>query len=167
MIVGNGNIASALTDRPDVTFFASGISDSSCTDMGQFVRERDLLLSQDHETHLVYFSSLSIYLEATPYNQHKKLMEEFVKLKFKSYTIVRIGVIEWGKNPTTIHNVFRRKLANGEPIEVKPVNRWLTTRKEFDYWMGMIRVGEKDTMNITGQLVTAQEILEMVKEGKL
>lgn len=167
MIIGNGNIARVLTDRDDVTFFASGVSDSGCTDVAQFARELKLLLQQDRNKHLVYFGTLSIYISDSPYNRHKVHMERMVKELFESYTIVRPGVLEWGKNPTTIHNIFRRKIAENETIEIQDVYRWITPLKDFQYWMSLIRVGEREEMNITGQLVKAADILQMVKEGKL
>lgn len=167
MIIGNGNIAKAIDDRDDVIFFASGNSDSGCTDEEEFRREYNLLLSMPDDIHFVYFSSLGIYINNNPHFQHKKFMEDVIKQKFKSYTIVRIGVIEWGKNPTTIHNVFKRKLANNEPIEIQDTYRWINTLEEFKYWLSNIRVGEREEMNITGRLVKVVEILEMVKQGKL
>ena len=39
MIVGNGNIAKVLKDRDDLVFFASGVSNSSCTDEKEYERE--------------------------------------------------------------------------------------------------------------------------------
>lgn len=167
MIIGHGNIARAIDDRPDVIFFASGVSDSGCTDQGQFNREVDLIYAMAQHRHLVYFSTLSIYISDSPYNEHKRNMESIVKERFQSYTIVRVGVIEWGKNPTTIHNVFKRKLAAGEPIELQDTYRWITPLKDFKYWLRLIRIGEREEMNISGLLVTPAEILQMIKENKL
>ena len=60
MIIGNGNIANTLIskDRNDIIFFASGVSDSSCSDITEFERELNLLNKQDYNIHLVYFSNL-------------------------------------------------------------------------------------------------------------
>lgn len=167
MIVGKGNIANVIEDREDIIFFASGNSNSSCVDQKEFDREIELLLSMPRNEHLVYFSSLAIYINNNPYCKHKKNMEAIIKKAFNSYTIVRIGVIEWGKNPTTIHNVFKRKLANNEAIEIQDTYRWITYMEDFKYWLKLIPVGEKSEMNITGKLVKVSEILQMVKEGKL
>lgn len=167
MILGTGNIASVLKDRADILFFASGISDSSETRPSEFDRERQLLLAQDKNKHLVYFSSLSIYRDSNPYNEHKKKMERIVKANFNSYTIIRIEIISWGRNETTIHNVFRRKLGAGEPIEIRDTFRYIVNKDEFLYWLSLIPVGECSEMNIPGIRYSIKEILEMVKIGKL
>lgn len=166
-IIGNGNIASVLTDRDDVTFFASGVSNSAEIDSTKFNREYELLMKQDFDKHLVYFSSLSIYKVDNDYNRHKKRMEECVKRNFKSYTIVRVEVIAWGKNPTTIHNVFRKKLENNEPITLIDTYRYVLTEEEFKDWLELIPVGEKNEMNIPGERLHVIDILKMVKEGLL
>lgn len=167
MIVGKGNIARVLKDREDVTFFASGVSNSAEDRESEYERELDTLIKQDPNKHLVYFSSLSIYRSNNRYNQHKKKMEGWVKQIFKSYTIVRIEIISWGKNPTTIHNVFKRKIENGEPITVIDDFRYIVTEDELNYWLDLIPVGEKHEMNIPGERFHVYDILKMVKEGVL
>jgi len=167
MIIGKGNIASVIKDREDVVFFAAGVSNSAEDRTGEYERELDTLLKVDPDKHLVYFSSLSIYRSTNRYNQHKKKMEDYVRKTFKSYTIVRIEVIAWGKNPTTIHNVFRKKIENNEPITVIDDYRYIVTEEEFNYWLNLIPVGEKHEMNIPGERYHVYDILKMVKEGIL
>lgn len=167
MIVGKGNIASVLQDREDLIFFAAGVSNSSETKQEEFQREILLLLEQDKKKHLVYFSSLSIYRDNNAYNNHKRHMERLVKMHWRFYTIVRIEVIAWGKNPTTIHNVFRSKLQNGEPIQIQATHRYIVQKDEFLYWLGLIRVGECNEMNIPGTRYDIIDILKMVKERRL
>jgi hypothetical protein len=167
MIIGNGNIAKVLEDRDDVTFFASGVSDSSCTDESLFEREKDLLNKQDFKKHLVYFSNLGVYRWDNRYIQHKREMEKLVKQWFYSYTIVRVEVLEWAKNPTTIHNYFRRMLKDGKPITIQDTHRYLLSLEEFKYWMDLIPVGEKNEMNILGSKVHVHEIYKRVKDGEL
>jgi hypothetical protein len=94
-------------------------------------------------------------------------MEALVKEMSKSYTIIRLGVCEWAKNPTTIQNVFKKKIENNEPIEIQDTYRWITPLKDFQYWTSKIRVGEKEEMNISGKLVTVLELLNMIKAGEL
>ena len=60
MIVGKGDIASILNDRDDVTFFVSGVSNSSETRLEEFEREKKLLFEQNKDICLVYFSSITI-----------------------------------------------------------------------------------------------------------
>lgn len=147
MIIGNGDIASVIIDKENITFFASGVSNSRETDNLKFLRESALLGRQDKNRHLVYFSSLSIYYSDTPYTRHKKIMEDLVsKSLFKSYTIIRLGNISWGKNPNTLINYLK---AHPE-AEIQKVYRHIVGKDEFQYWLSMIRVGEKDIMNVPG-----------------
>src|ERR1017187_5555025 len=102
MILGHGDIGSVLKDRPDRLYFASGVSNSQETDENEYQRETDLLPKQDKAAHIVYFSSLIVFYGNTRYAQHKRRMEAITKHHFKTYTIVRLGNIDWGKNPHTI-----------------------------------------------------------------
>lgn len=167
MIVGNGNIAKVLTDRDDVLFFASGVSDSSCTDVTQFEREANLLCRMPKDLHLVYFSNLGVYRWDNAYIRHKKSMEKLVKNTFKSYSIVRVEVLEWARNKTTIHNYFRECIKNGTPITLQDTYRYLLSLDEFLYWIGLIRVGEQEEINITGRKLHVCDIYKLVKDGQL
>lgn len=167
MIIGNGNIASVLKDRNDLVFFASGVSNSSCKDEKEFKRESDLLKTVSPDKHLVYFSNLGIYYKKDPYTSHKINMENLVKERFNYYTIVRIEVCEWVKNPTTILNVFKEKIKNNEEIQILETSRYVLSLDEFQYWMNLIPVGQKNEMNIPGIKMTIREIVEKIKSGDL
>lgn len=165
MIVGHGDIASVLDwagERKDINFFASGVSNSREERDCEYKRERRLLDQQPKDIHLVYFSSLCIYYANTAYAKHKIKMEERVKLMFKSYTIVRVGNIDWGVNPNTIINYFRAH----PDAEVKSgTYRFVVSKNEFIFWIKLIRVGSKEEMNITGHMLTANEIYNRVQNG--
>lgn len=154
MVIGHGDIASVLKDREDVIFFASGVSNSQCTDYNEFKREYDLLCQQNRYSHLVYFSTLSIYYADTKYTRHKKRMEGIVQSRFATSTIVRIGNIDWGKNPNTLINYLK---AHPE-AERRNETRYLIDKYEFLHWMDKIRVGENDIMNLTGQIINVKEL---------
>jgi hypothetical protein len=143
------------------------VSNSQIDDFDQFQREKNLLLEQDRNKHLVYFSSLSVYRSNTPYNQHKKDMELLIKDNFPYYTIIRIEVIEWGRNPTTIHNVFRDNISKGYKSLIKDDFRYVVSIKEFLYWMSLIPLWERTEMNITGVRHSIQQIYDRVKQGTL
>lgn len=161
MIIGTGDIAGALIDRPDVTFFASGVSNSSCTDIDKFQREIDLLMDQRRSTHLVYFSSLCIYWSDTEYADHKRYMEWLIKQHFPAYTIVRLGNISWGSNPNTLINYMRSHL--NAPI--RACYRHIIDKNEFQYWMRLIPVGKASEMNIPGKMWFVPELVEKIREG--
>jgi UDP-2-acetamido-2,6-beta-L-arabino-hexul-4-ose reductase len=169
MIIGNGNIARVIDDRDDVIFFASGVSDSSCTDDDAFIREIELLYGQDRNKHLVYFSGHNIYTKTTPYAKHKIGMEQTVKHLFNSYTIVRLGICDWNTNPKTIINHYKEVIKSGRPIVYNSDDmiRHIVTLNDFKYWLSLIRVGEREEMNITGRMITVPELIEEIKQGKL
>lgn len=156
MIIGHGDIASALTDRPDVTWFASGVSNSKCTDVGEYERERVLLLNQPLGKHLVYFSSLCIYYGSSMYAAHKKVMELTIKHRWQSYTIVRLGNIDWGINPNTLINYLK---AHPE-AEIQNTYRHIVSLDEFKYWMNLIPVGARNEMNIPGRMVFVPDLVK-------
>jgi hypothetical protein len=159
MIIGNGDIASAIIDREDVNFFASGVSNSACTDFKQFNREITLLDKMPKHVHVVYFSSLCIYYSPSFYANHKKMMERIVRTSFDSYTIVRLGNISWGINPNTFINYLKAHLE----AEIQNVYRHIIDKEEFQYWLSMIRVGERDIMNVPGKMVWVPDFVMDLK----
>lgn len=165
MVIGSGDIASALKDldRDDFIFFASGVSDSQCTDEEEFSRERLLLKEQDLSTKIIYFSTLSIFDKITPYTIHKFHMEKLVKYRH-DYCIVRLGNIAWGKNPKTVVNYFRNAIKNNEPVVLRDEYKYICTMEDFKYWINKIPDFNCE-MNITGERIHAKELYERLKNG--
>lgn len=137
MIVGNGDIASAIKDRKDLLFFVSGVSNSKETRGSEFRREIELLLDQDKNSHIVYVSTLSVLYSDTPYTRHKRHMEQLVK-GFKTWTIFRLGNITWGTNPRTLINYLRNRHQRGLKLDIQDVYRYIVDKDEFQYWLEMI-----------------------------
>jgi hypothetical protein len=159
VVIGHGDIASVIKDRPDVTYFVSGVSNSRETRMSEFNREIELLMDQPRLRHLVYISTLSIYYADNAYVRHKKHMEQIIRNNFKSYTIFRIGNITWGTNPNTLINFLKY---HPEAV-IQPVYRYLLSEKEFTHWVSMAPIGEKHEMNITGKCVFVPELAEDIR----
>lgn len=159
MILGHGDIASVLTDREDRLYFASGVSNSGETRRSEYEREKKLLLDQDRNRHLVYFSSLSVFYTDTLYSQHKRRMERLIKKHFKHYTIIRLGNITWGKNPHTIINHMRAQKALGKKLEIRNAYRYIVDQKEFLHWINLIPDWSCE-MDITGRLLTINQIVK-------
>jgi hypothetical protein len=155
MIIGHGDIASVLKDREDRIYFASGVSNSQEKRESEYLRELVLLMEQDSHRHLVYFSSLCIFYSDSRYSIHKQLMEQAVMDRFRTYTIVRLGNITWGKNPHTLINYLR---AHPE-AEIKDIYRFIVSKEEFLYWMEMIPNFSCE-MNIPGCRMLVKEIKE-------
>jgi nucleoside-diphosphate-sugar epimerase len=168
VIIGQGDIAQQLwrADKPFITFFASGVSNSKQQDETEYQREISLLLKQPKDQHLVYFSSLCIYYSQTRYAQHKVAMERLIKENFQTYTIVRLGNITWGRNPNTVINFFKWKHCNKEAPQLEDGYRFVITDSEFCYWMQHLPIGIKNEMNIPGEMVSINEIWRRVQDGK-
>lgn len=173
MIIGNGDIASVLTDRDDTIYFASGVSNSQETRDSEFRREKDKLFDLfDSGAHvnpngsykkLVYFGSLSVYYAASRYASHKLMMEQCVKM-FPRWTIVRLGNITWGTNPHTLINFFKNQLARGEQVQIQDTYRYITDKDEFLYWISLVPMWSGE-MNVPGRRMKVSEIYESVKSG--
>jgi len=158
MIVGNGDLASVLTDREDRIYFASGVSNSQEIRESQYVREINLLLKQDRRKHLVYFSSLCIFYSNTKYAKHKMEMEKLIKRTFKSYTIMRLGNITWGVNPHTLINFMRNSFKERKTFTIKDEYRYIIDKDEFLYWISLIPDWSCE-MNITGKRMKVKDIV--------
>ncbi len=159
MIIGNGDIANALTDREDRLYFASGVSNSQETRRSEYEREKKLLLAQDRHRHIVYFSSLSVFYADTLYAQHKRRMEGLVSKMFKHFTIIRLGNIDWGRNPNTIINYMRAQKKAGKKLEIRNVYRYVITKEEFLHWINLIPEWNCE-MNLSGSRLTIKQIVK-------
>ena len=166
MIIGNGNIASVIQDKENILFFASGVSNSQEIRESEYQREINLLMQQDRNQHIVYFSSLCVFYSKGRYSQHKLEMERTVKSYFSHYTIVRLGNLLWDKNPHTIINFFRDKINKNESFEIKDEYRFLVSKDEFQYWLNMIPEWNCE-MNVPGKLIKVEQIVNEIKLGKL
>jgi hypothetical protein len=163
-IVGNGDIAKAIMGaphealHPDWIYYASGVSNSAETRESEFIRERDLILSQDKTKHIIYISSLCIYYKETPYANHKRNMEKLIKDNFPAYTILRLGNITWGDNPTTIINFFKNELKAGRPLSIQDVDRFIVEKDELYFWFNLIPEWPCE-MNIPGRRMKVVDVV--------
>jgi len=164
-IVGHGDIASVLTDRPDRLYFVSGVSNSRELRESEYQREKDLLLAQDRSQHLVYVSSLCIFYAETRYARHKLEMEGLIRDNFPKHTIMRLGNIAWGENPHTLINFMRNRRKEGEPLEVQDTFRFVVEKNEFLYWVALIPDFTCE-MNVPGQMLRVSEIVEKYVDAK-
>lgn len=98
MVVGTGQLAKVFESFQDkeCLIFASGVSNSSCIDIKQFEREKNLLietLKSNDGKKFVYFSSCALSANDYPknaYYQHKEAMEDIIKIYSTNYYIFRI-----------------------------------------------------------------------------
>lgn len=99
MIIGNGQLAKAFQKsqlKDEVCIFASGVSNSNCTDEEQFKREKILLidaLNANKDKKFIYFSSCALSADEYPkndYYKHKAKMENIIKEYSNNYYIFRL-----------------------------------------------------------------------------
>jgi hypothetical protein len=171
MVIGNGDIAKTLIeeglDRDDVTFFASGVSNSQETSRAAFMREYELLAEHSKcGLHLVYFSSLSIYYSKTDYAAHKRSMEYEIQRLFNTFSIFRIGNISWGYNPNTIINYFKSEFDCDRTPLMQDAYRHVISKEEFIYWIKKISLSARDFINIPGEFIHVNEIWRRVQNGQ-
>lgn len=147
MVVGSGMIAKALSryaPDPEVTVFASGVSNSMETDPAAYARERKLLEPYLHQSAtLVYFSTSSLddpALKKSAYVQHKIAVEQHIAATAKRYLILRLpNVVGQTNNPHTIFNAFKKKLLQGEEITVfTKACRYLLDAEDLDMLLRLL-----------------------------
>lgn len=155
MIIGDGDLASAIPDKENLLFFASGVSNSGETRETEYQREIDLLLEQPRASHIVYFSSLGVFDRTARYFHHKRDMEIMVKANFPQNTIVRLGNIDWGDNPHTLINYLRAH----PNAELKNEYRYVCDKDEFQYWVSKIPDFNCE-ISIIGKRMKVKEIYE-------
>jgi nucleoside-diphosphate-sugar epimerase len=125
-IIGNGLLAkSFLKYKIDKKFnciiFASGVSNSSESDLNNFSKEVDLInqvLSENKNLKLVYFSSIFINRKS-PYYEHKTNIENIIKKKSHDFLILRLPqLVGTGGNSNNIFNFFKDKISKDEIISI-------------------------------------------------
>lgn len=140
MIIGSGLIATAFNGRiADVPagawIYAAGVSNSSCTDAGEFERERlrlsDALRAGIEASAFVYFSTCSIMdpdAARSCYVRHKLSMESMVA-SHPAWIVIRLPqVAGHTPNPHTLLNFLYARISRSESFTL----RTLATRNIID-----------------------------------
>lgn len=129
MIIGSGLLARAFAERysqrDDVCIYAAGVSNSSCTDISEFMRERkrlvDALQTFSDINVFVYFGTCSATdaeLQNTQYVQHKLAMEHLVA-QHPRHIIFRLPQLAGHTpNPHTLLNYLYARIARSEAFSV-------------------------------------------------
>ena len=137
MIIGTGLLAQAFANpfsqRNDVCIYAAGVSNSSCIDVQEFGRERELLLKTlaqtKHVGTFVYFgtcSSLDPEAQNTPYVQHKLAMEQMV-VSHPRHLILRLPQVAGRTpNPHTLLNFLYARISRSEAF-----NLWKNAKRNI------------------------------------
>ncbi|ROI12404.1 NAD-dependent epimerase/dehydratase family protein [Epilithonimonas hominis] len=158
MIIGRGLLASLFieSDREDVIFFASGVSNSLEDNPQEFLREENLIkktMEENPDKLFIYFSTCSIYDSSktgSDYVLHKLKMEQLIKNSCGKYLILRVSnAVGNGGNPNLLMNYLIRSIKNNETINVHTK----ATRNLID---------AEDIKNITFQLIEKSELNKIV-----
>jgi UDP-2-acetamido-2,6-beta-L-arabino-hexul-4-ose reductase len=127
MVIGNGLLARKFQGIDNVIVFASGVSDSSETDQKEFEREKKLLLKVIESNAcvpLVYFSSVSILTQSSPYILHKKEMEQIIQGLGINYWIFRLPqIVGFGGCKKNLINFILDKIMSGDEIQIYDTKR--------------------------------------------
>ena len=159
MIIGTGDIASVLNDREGAIFFASGVSNSQCIDEMQFQREIDLLADYIGDQRCVfYFSTLNQH-RTEPYFIHKYAVEVMIHNWFENYNIIRIGNIDWGKNPNTFINAIKAKQAKGEPVEIRDDWKYMISKEQLLLLTDNLPLKGQNTISVFGEMKKVKDCL--------
>lgn len=127
MIIGNGLLASVFKEEYNLNYnviiFASGVSNSSETDINNFNREEKLLantIELNKNSCIVYFSSAISYIKnKKAYLEHKQKMESIIKNSGINYLIIRLPqVIGNGGNKNNMINYFVNCIKNSTKFNV-------------------------------------------------
>lgn len=160
MIVGDGDIARMLNDRPGALFFASGVSNSSCDFESEFAREKNLLLEQDKRLCCFYFSSImedGVY--KSPYFSHKRKMELIIKSNFNNYNILRLGNISWGNNPHTFRNYIRNARDRGQPVEIKDEYRYMIDKDDLLFLTDNLPLYGQNVISVFSRMAKVKDLI--------
>lgn len=129
MIVGSGLLAKAFENRfasdPRVCIFASGVSNSQCTDPAEFEREsrllRDTLMQMPSNGLFVYFSTCSVADPAaagSPYVLHKLAMESLIS-DWPHHLICRLPQVAGRtRNSHTLLNYLATCISEGRKFAI-------------------------------------------------
>ena len=112
-------------DHPNIVVLASGVSNSTVTDVAQFEREETLLVNTLEEQGIkrfVYFGTCSAVdpeLSASPYVRHKLKMERLIETHSVDYLICRLPqAVEHSGNKNTLMNRLYASIRNGQRFQL-------------------------------------------------
>lgn len=164
MIVGRGNIARCLTDRPGAIFFASGVSNSRAEDHAAFIREKELLgnvlLHTAGKMCLFYFSSISAQQAQTPYQKFKLKQEWYVKNLYKNYVILRIGNLIGDTNPNTFINYIKNRQAQGLSVEIRDEYKYMIDGATLNMLCQTLPLDQKIELTVATKIAKVRDLIQ-------
>jgi nucleoside-diphosphate-sugar epimerase len=128
MIYGSGLVASAMAPSfpsERIVVYAAGVSNSSCNDASEFLRERERLQraldTQQHSERFLYFSTCSVEdpsASESMYVKHKLAMESLVREHPRHLNLRLPQVAGQTPNPHTLLNFLHARISRSEKFEI-------------------------------------------------
>tara|TARA_R110002110_G_scaffold1062_4_gene4249 strand:+ start:3214 stop:3897 length:684 start_codon:yes stop_codon:yes gene_type:complete len=124
MIIGNGLIAEGFKNFSHSKFviLAAGVSNSLETRLGEFEREKDLVLETLRKypnKKVIYFSTVLIDSLDNPYYTHKREIEKLIACNSKEWVIFRVPQLVSGKgNSNNLIQYLKDKIVQGDELVI-------------------------------------------------
>lgn len=172
MIIGEGSIAKLLNDRNGLLFFASGIADSGvgCNTyrMEKHEREKKLLFHwlefcNEHKLMIVYFGTISKFLNKGFYVDHKNKMESMIRELALNYTIINLGNVWECTNPHTFRNAMKRFEAEGGKNVIHDEYKYMISKEQLNFITDNLPTTGKHEISIFGEALKVEECLKQTK----
>lgn len=148
MVVGSGLIARAFAPLADgndrLCVYAYGVSNSSCTDSKQFIREAIALkesLDREKDAIFLYFGTCSVgdpEMQYSPYVQHKLRMEALVVEHDKGIIVRLPQVVGFSRNTSTLLNFLASNIIRGTQFDL-----WINARRNLIDISDVVAIVEK------------------------
>ena len=131
-IIGSGFLANSLKKhenlfkRLNISVYVAGVSNSLCQSKDLFEKDKDRLAGfskqMNKKNTILYFSTCSIgdpSRNNNEYIKHKLIIENFIKLNFEKYLIIRLPeVVGNTKNENTLIKFFFNKIKNRQTFNL-------------------------------------------------
>ena len=131
-IIGSGFLANSfkkhenLFKKLNISIYAAGVSNSLCQSKNLFKKDKDRLVDFSKQMNkkniILYFSTCSIddpSRNNNEYIKNKLIIENFIKLNFEKYLIIRLPeVVGNTKNENTLIKFFFNKIQNRQTFNL-------------------------------------------------
>jgi nucleoside-diphosphate-sugar epimerase len=129
MIVGSGLIANSFInsvfDHSEMVVFASGVSNSTSENIGEYEKELNLIkstVSANADKVFLYFSTTSLITgKESIYVKFKQKVEDYIKENCEKYLILRLpNIVGTSRNKSQLIPYFYGKLLSNSTVTINP-----------------------------------------------
>jgi nucleoside-diphosphate-sugar epimerase len=160
MIVGSGLIANSFInsefDHSKIVVFASGVSNSTSGNLGEYEKEFSLIkstVSSNADKVFLYFSTTSLITgKESIYVKFKQQVEDYIKENCDKYLILRLpNIVGYSKNNSQLIPYFYSKLLSNSPVTIDPtLSRFLIDVEDIPKIVELLQeyVTDKEVINV-------------------